>query len=84
MSEEKDGKRNLSNDSLPRPSRRNLLVGSGALVTGGVAGHLSGAQSASAQETAPPAPELPWEWAKIDPQEAGERTYRAYLTDENG
>ena len=56
------------------PERRTMLVGTGALLAGGVAGR------ATAQEGPQTAPELPWPWTKIDPMEAGERTYNAYLT----
>ena len=56
------------------PGRRSMLVGGGALLAGGAAGR------ATAQQDPPSAPELPWPWVEIDPMEAGERTYNAYLT----
>lgn len=62
-----------------QPARRNILVGTGAFLVGGIAGHASAQQPASAQESAATAPPLPWEWSKIDPMEAGSRTYNAYL-----
>lgn len=63
--------------------RRNLLVGSGALLVGGLAGRATAPQAATTSVGADglnsAAPALPWTWPKIDPMEAGSRTYRAYL-----
>ncbi len=60
-------------------SRRNLLLGSGALLVGGIAGRMSKAEAAS-DPAAAKAPPLPWKWpAGIDPMEAGTRTYQTYL-----
>jgi hypothetical protein len=59
-------------------SRRNLLKGSAAVVLGGIAGRLSTVSAATGPQYAP-APPLPWKWIKLDPLEAGRRTYRAYL-----
>jgi hypothetical protein len=56
-------------------SRRNIMKGSAALLVGGVAGH---AFATPAPKFAP-APPLPWKWPKLDPLEAGTRTYQAYL-----
>jgi len=59
-------------------SRRSILLGSAALLAGGIAGRIS--TSYAAQEpTCPPAPPLPWKWPKLDPLEAGTRAYEAYL-----
>jgi hypothetical protein len=60
-------------------SRRSLLTGSALLLTGGIAGRISNAYSAS-EPTPAAAPPLPWKWTKLDPLEAGRRAYRAYLT----
>jgi len=59
-------------------SRRSILLGSAALLAGGIAGRIS--TSYAAQEpTCPPAPPLPWKWPKLDPLEAGTRAYQNYL-----
>ncbi|MGI9513931.1 MAG: hypothetical protein ACR2OL_13595 [Anderseniella sp.] len=81
-SDKKSGKIEASKgDASTSTSRRNWLVGSGALLAGGIAGRASGTQTAAAEGTTPQeAPDLPWKWAKIDPLEAGSRTYKAYLT----
>ena len=70
-------------DGANSPARRNLLVGSGALLVGGLTGRATSPQAATStrrsdgpQSVAPP---LPWKWPKIDPMEAGTRTYHAYL-----
>jgi hypothetical protein len=60
-------------------SRRSMLAGSALLLTGGIAGRISNAYSAS-EPTPAPAPPLPWKWTKLDPLEAGRRAYRGYLT----
>ena len=69
------------------PARRNMLVGSGALLVGGLSGRATAPQAATHDavgEAVPQAaPPLPWPWARIDPMEAGTRTYQAYLT-QNG
>ncbi len=59
-------------------SRRSILTGSAMLLAGGIAGRISTAYGAAkpAGEKAPP---LPWKWAKLDPLEAGRRSFRAYL-----
>ena len=59
-------------------SRRSILLGSAALLAGGIAGRVSTAYSAI-EPTCPPAPPLPWTWPKLDPLEAGTRAYEAYL-----
>jgi len=60
-------------------SRRSILLGSAALIVGGVAGRISNSYAAP-EPTYAPAPPLPWEWVKLDPMEAGTRAYRTYLT----
>ncbi len=59
-------------------SRRSILTGSAVLLAGGVLGSVSNAFGAAkpAADTAPP---LPWKWPKLDPLEAGRRSYRSYL-----
>ncbi len=59
-------------------SRRSILLGSAALLAGGIAGRVSTAYSAI-EPTCAPAPPLPWKWPKLDPLEAGTRAYEAYL-----
>ena len=62
-------------------SRRNILKGSAAFFLGGAVGRVSNnifPAPAAAQTTGSPPP-LPWKWAKLDPLEAGRRSYRAYL-----
>ena len=61
-------------------SRRSIMMGSAALLLGGIAGRVSSAFAAPAPEHAP-APPLPWKWTKLDPMEAGRRAYRTYLSD---
>ncbi|MBI5553008.1 MAG: hypothetical protein HY911_15965 [Desulfobacterales bacterium] len=56
-------------------SRRSVLRGSAALLAGGIAG-LAGCGKKEPQA----APPLPWKWTKLDPNEAGRRAYRNYLT----
>ena len=59
-------------------SRRSILKGSTLLLMGGIAGRISNANSAP-EPTSATAPPLPWKWVKLDPLEAGTRTYRNYL-----
>jgi hypothetical protein len=59
-------------------ARRSILLGSGALLVGGIAGRMSKAEAAAEPNTAG-APPLPWKWGRIDPMEAGTRTYQTYL-----
>ncbi|MGI9520734.1 MAG: hypothetical protein ACR2PG_03700 [Hyphomicrobiaceae bacterium] len=70
-------KRTHSNDSAPNQARRNILVGSGAVLVGAVAGGSSASEPPASSSAA--SPPLPWEWAKIDPMEAATRTYHGYL-----
>ena len=58
-------------------SRRSLLAGSAALLTGGLVSGIQNIYAGPAPKaTAPP---LPWKWVKLDPLEAGRRAYRNYL-----
>ena len=59
-------------------TRRNILLGSAALLVGGVAGGIGKAYAVPDTTHAPASP-LPWKWTKLDPLEAGTRAYRAYL-----
>jgi len=59
-------------------SRRGILKGSAALLTGGIAGRISNAYGAP-KVPDPEAPPLPWPWVKLDPMEAGRRAYQNYL-----
>ena len=47
-------------------SRRSILLGSAALLAGGIAGRISTAY-ALPEPTYAPAPPLPWKWPKLDP-----------------
>ena len=77
MKEQKDG---TSEDSKKSPeySRRSILLGSAALLAGGLAGRVSNAYAVP-EPTCAPAPPLPWKWPKLDPLEAGTRAYENYL-----
>jgi hypothetical protein len=59
-------------------TRRNLLAGSAALLTGGLVSGIQNIYAAPAPKTQS-APPLPWKWVKLDPLEAGRRAYRHYL-----
>jgi hypothetical protein len=59
-------------------SRRSILLGSAALLAGGLAGR-AGNAFAAPEPTYAPAPPLPWKWPKLDPLEAGTRAYENYL-----
>jgi hypothetical protein len=61
------------------PSRRQLLKSAGALLAGGVIGCASTNVSTPSKNTADAPPALPWPWGKIDPMEAGSRSYHIYL-----
>ena len=59
-------------------TRRNILLGSAALLVGRVSGGI-GKAFAVPEPTHAPAPSLPWKWTRLDPMEAGTRAYRNYL-----
>jgi hypothetical protein len=59
-------------------SRRSLLAGSAALLTGGLVSGIQNIYAGPAPKTKS-APPLPWKWVKLDPLEAGRRAYRGYL-----
>jgi hypothetical protein len=59
-------------------SRRNFMTKAGIFVAGGIAGYGSSLALPSSK-TVTEAPPLPWKWGKLDPLEAGRRTYRSYL-----
>lgn len=60
-------------------SRRSLLAGSAALLTGGLVSGIQNIYAGPAPKSTAPAPPLPWKWVKLDPLEAGRRAYRNYL-----
>ena len=65
-----------------RWSRRSVLAGSGAILASGAAGAVLGTYAApvrGAAEASQSPPPLPWEWATLDPLEAGRRAYRFYF-----
>jgi hypothetical protein len=59
-------------------SRRSLLAGSAALLTGGLVSGIQNIYAGPAPKTNS-APSLPWKWVNLDPLEAGRRAYRNYL-----
>jgi hypothetical protein len=59
-------------------SRRRILTGSAMLLAGGIVGRISNAVGAT-KPAADKAPPLPWKWTKLDPLEAGRRTYHTYI-----
>ncbi len=63
----------------PNSSRRQLLKGAGAVLTGGLIGCASMNVFAPSKKTADAAPAMPWPWSNIDPMEAGSRAYHFYL-----
>lgn len=68
-------------------SRRAFLKSGGTLLAGGVLGGVAPAVLAGPEppsKASPPssreaAPALPWEWAALDPMEAGSRAYHIYF-----
>ena len=83
MTERDPDSKKKQNQGAKNSGRRNLLVGSGALLVGGLTGRATAPQAATSAAVADglqsAAPPLPWKWPEIDPMEAGTRTYRAYL-----
>ncbi len=73
----------MAEDEARNYSRRSLLEGTAALVSGGIlGGALTGCSDRPAEkpETAgDEPPPLPWEWPKLDPLEAGRRAYQNYF-----
>lgn len=59
-------------------SRRRFLNGGAAFVAGGLVGSAAGVVSAASRQPSPGAAALPWPWAKVDPMEAGRRSFRNY------
>jgi hypothetical protein len=78
MTERKDESGTRTSEQVKIPARRSILLGSGALLVGGIAGRMSKAEAAPDPKVAA-APPLPWKWTRIDPLEAGTRTYQTYL-----
>ncbi len=74
----------MSEDGSREATRRHVLTGTAAMVTGGVLGATVAGRSeeAVAQTAAQNAesPPLPWDWPTgIDPLEAGRHAYRSYF-----
>ena len=59
-------------------SRRSFLNGGAAFVAGGLVGSAAGMVSAAAAQPDRGTAALPWPWAKIDPMEAGRRSFHNY------
>ena len=59
-------------------SRRSFLNNGAAFVAGGLIGSAAGVVSAEATQSSRETAELPWPWAKIDPMEAGRRSFHNY------
>ena len=59
-------------------SRRSMLAGSAALLTGGLVSGIQNIYAGPAPKIKS-APPLPWKWVQLDPLEAGRRAYRSYL-----
>lgn len=60
-------------------SRRKFVTTAGLVAVGGALSTSALGAVAAVKEAAPTAsPPLPWKWAKLDPQEAGKRTYEYY------
>ncbi len=65
-------------ERAPSLSRRNFITKAGIFLAGGIAAHGTGFASTAAETVLAPPP-LPWKWVKLDPLEAGRRSYRSYL-----
>jgi hypothetical protein len=60
-------------------TRRKFIASTGIVAAGSMLTSSALASVTAKNEAAPTtAPPLPWSWAKIDPQEAGERAFRNY------
>ena len=59
-------------------SRRRFLNDGAAFVAGGLIGSAAGVVSSAAAQPSRETAELPWPWAKIDPMEAGRRSFHNY------
>ena len=69
----------MTDDSHSAPcSRRRFLNCGAAFVAGGLIGGAAGMTSAATAQPNRGTTELPWPWAKIDPMEAGRRSFRNY------
>lgn len=74
----------MAKEETRNSSRRSLLKGTAALVSGGILGGAMTAYStqpaAAKTETASAEPPpLPWEWPELDPLEVGRRAYQNYF-----
>ena len=62
-------------------SRRSFITTAGVVAVGGVLAGGAMAAVTGAREAAPgTSPPLPWQWVKLDPMEAGKRTFQTYHT----
>ncbi len=69
----------MSDEKTTLRSRRRFLNSGAAFLAGGVIGNAAGVSSAaSTKPTSEASAELPWEWGRIDPMEAGSRAFRYY------
>ena len=66
-------------DTGKHMTRRKFIASTGIVAAGGVRTSSALASVTAKNETPPTnAPPLPWAWAKLGPQEAGERAFRNY------
>jgi hypothetical protein len=77
LKQEKETIMNSKKEKSSFLSRRNFITKAGIFLAGGIAGHGTSFASTPAPTVAE-APPLPWKWVKLDPLEAGRRSYRAY------
>lgn len=62
-------------------SRRGFIAVAGMAAVGGVLASSAMAAVTGVKEAAPGTPPpLPWQWVKLDPMEAGKRTFQLYHT----
>ena len=60
-------------------SRRSFITAAGIVAVGGVLAGGAMAAVTGTKEAAPgTSPPLPWTWVKLDPMEAGKRTFQTY------
>jgi hypothetical protein len=69
----------MPDDRIGTPySRRSFLNSGATLVAGGVIGGVAGLASGASVQPDMETAALPWRWAKIDPLEAGRRSFHNY------
>ena len=60
-------------------SRRSFIAAAGIVAVGGVLAGNTMAAVTGPKEATPGTPTpLPWKWVKLDPMEAGKRTFQTY------